>query len=77
MSSDQEYEDFLNKANQDSSEAKASSQSKSKSVGIKAVDTTVPKGLEKVDEFFVSDSDEPFEPISLKYSGDKLPSPGQ
>jgi hypothetical protein len=76
MSSDQDYEAFLNKANQDSTEAKASSQSKSKSVGIQAVNTTVPKSLEKVDEMFVSDSDEPFEPISLKYDGKEMPSPG-
>jgi hypothetical protein len=45
-------------------------------VGIKSVNTTVPKSLEKVDEFFVSDSDEPFEPVSLKYDGEKIPSAG-
>lgn len=74
MSSDQDYEDFLNKANQDSSEAKSTAQSKSKSMGMKSVNTTVPKSLEKVDEIFVSDSDEPFEPVSLKYEGDEIPS---
>jgi hypothetical protein len=74
MSSDADYEAFLNKANQGSSDAKATS--KSKSVGTKSVDTSVPKGLEKVDEFFTSESDEPFEPVSLKYDGDKVPSAG-
>lgn len=75
MSSDADYEAFLNKANQDVSGA--STQSKSKSIGIKAVDTEVPDVLEKVDEVFVSDADEPFEPVSLKYDGDSLPSKGE
>jgi hypothetical protein len=76
MSSDADYEAFLDKANKDSNEAKATSQSKSKSAGTKAVNASVPKGLEKVDEFFTSESDEPFEPVSLKYDGDKVPSAG-
>jgi hypothetical protein len=76
MSSDADYEAFLDKANKDSGEAKATAQSKSKSVGTKAVNAAVPKGLEKVDEFFTSESDEPFEPVSLKYDGDKVPSAG-
>jgi hypothetical protein len=76
MSSDADYEAFLDKANKGSGEAKATAQSKSKSVGTKAVNAAVPKGLEKVDEFFTSESDEPFEPVSLKYDGDKVPSAG-
>jgi len=73
MSSDADYENFLDKANQDTGSAQATSQSKSKSQ-IKAVDTDVPHNLQEVDEVLVSDADEPFEPLSLKYSGDKLPS---
>jgi hypothetical protein len=72
--SDEDYEAFLNKANQDVGGATAQSK---KSVGIKAVDTEIPQGLEKVNEVFVSDADEPFEPVSLKYSGDSLPSKGK
>ncbi|KAF2668310.1 hypothetical protein BT63DRAFT_425634 [Microthyrium microscopicum] len=72
--SDQDYESFLDKANQDTGASKDQAQSKSKSVGIKSVDTDVPVELEKVDEIYVSDADEPFEPLSLKYKGDGLPS---
>lgn len=75
MSSDADYEAFLNKANEDVSGTKT--QSKSKTIGIKAINTEVPKALEKVDEVFVSDADEPFEPVSLTYQGDKLPSTGK
>jgi hypothetical protein len=72
--SDEDYEAFLNKANQDVSGA--TTQSK-KSVGIKSVDTEVPQDLEAIDEVFVSDADEPFKPVSLKYTGSSLPSTGK
>jgi hypothetical protein len=75
MSSDADYAAFLDKANQDT--GSASTQSKSKSFSIKAVNTDVPKSLEEVDEYLMSDSDEPFEPVSLKYTGDKLPDAGE
>jgi hypothetical protein len=71
--SDEDYEAFLNKANQDVSGA--TTQSK-KSVGVKSVDTEVPQDLEAIEEVFVSDADEPFEPVSLKYTGNSLPSAG-
>lgn len=70
MTSDEDYEAFLNKANQ----ASSGTNTQSKSVGVKSVDTEVPKVLESVDEVFVSDADEPFEPVSLKYKGKSLPS---
>jgi hypothetical protein len=73
--SDEDYEAFLNKANEDVSGTKV--QSKSQSIGIKAVNTEVPKALEKVEEIYVSDADEPFEPVALKYQGDSLPSTGK
>jgi len=75
MSSDADYAAFLDKANQDT--GTASTQSKSKSVGIKAVNTDVPKSLSEIDEYLTSDSDEPFEPVSLKYTGDELPVAGK
>ncbi|OCK85716.1 hypothetical protein K432DRAFT_286185 [Lepidopterella palustris CBS 459.81] len=72
MSSDADYASFLDKANQDTG-SKASTQSK-KAVGTKSVNTAVPKALEKIEEYYVSDADEPFEPVSLKYDGDSIPS---
>jgi hypothetical protein len=68
MSSDADYEAFLNKANQDTGSA-----AKSKTAGIKSINTAVPKTLEQIDTVFVSDSDEPFEPISLSFEGGSLP----
>ena len=82
MSSDEAYASFLDKANEDpSSNTKtASSSSAPKSGGsgsgggslsTKAVDTDVPKGLQDVagQEFYVSDSDEPWEAVSLNWEG--------
>jgi hypothetical protein len=71
MSSDADYASFLDKANEDTGAPKATAQSQRKST--KAVNTDVPEVLRDVDEVLVTDSDEPFEPVSLKYSGDKLP----
>jgi hypothetical protein len=66
MSSDQEYANFLEKANQDT----GSSSNEVKTSGFaqtKAVDSAVPKSLKSVDAFYQSDTDEPFEPVALKY----------
>ena len=79
MSTDADYAAFLDKANQDVSSGPAKTQSMSKSLGIKGANVNsaaVPKRLEEVDVFLVSESDEPFEPLSLEYDGGKLPSSG-
>ncbi|KAI4739928.1 hypothetical protein E4T50_09615 [Aureobasidium sp. EXF-12298] len=65
-SSDQEYANFLEKANQDT----GSSSNEVKTSGFaqtKAVDSAVPAPLKNVDAFYQSDTDEPFEPVALKY----------
>jgi hypothetical protein len=72
MSSDADYASFLDKANQDTGPAEQQSSSKKKSYGTKSVDTAVPKTLEKVEEYYVSDADEPFEPVALKYDRSSL-----
>lgn len=72
MGSDEDYASFLDKANQDTG-ASASTQSK---VGTKSVDTAVPKALESVEEYYTSEADEPFEPVSLKWDGEGLPDAG-
>jgi hypothetical protein len=66
MASDADYAAFLEKANQDTGSADATAQ-QSKKVGTKSVDTAVPEVLQRVEEYYVSDADEPFEPVSLKF----------
>lgn len=68
--SDADYEAFLNKANQDTSGGEATVQAKS--YGTKSVNTNVPKVLEEVQEYYVSDADEPFEPVALSFDGDSV-----
>ena len=74
MSSDQAYSSFLDQANQDTGASKASTQSTSGGVSTKTVDTDVPSKLQKVERYYVSEADEPFEPVSLKWSGKNMPS---
>lgn len=75
MSSDAAYASFLDKANQDTGEAQQqSTESGKKSYGSKSVDTAVPTALEQVEEYYISDADEPFEPVALKYEGKDITS---
>ncbi len=72
--SDDAYSAFLDQANQDTGESKAST--KSSPATTRAVDTDVPVPLQKVEQYgyYSSEADEPFEPVSLKWSGDNPPS---
>lgn len=70
--SDDAYSSFLDQANQDTGASKASTQSKTAST--KAVDTEVPATLQGVEQYYVSEADEPFEPVSLKWGGKNMPS---
>ncbi|KAG9185736.1 hypothetical protein G6011_07067 [Alternaria panax] len=72
MSSDTDYAAFLDKANQDTGSAEPKDASQKQSYGTKSVNTAVPKILEQVEEYHVSDSDEPFEPVALKFKGDSV-----
>jgi len=82
MATDEEYMDFLDKANQDPSEGTAKSQSSSKKKEFKATDQGVqpPAPLVKIakDAFYTSDADEPFVPVALNWdaSGKDLPDEG-
>jgi hypothetical protein len=69
MSSDADYAAFLDKANQDTDSAETKDASQKKSYGTKSVNTAVPKVLEQVEEYYISDSDEPFEPVALEFEG--------
>ncbi len=73
---------FLDKANRDPSEGIAKTQGNGNGkVEFKAVDAgvRVPAGLKKAtsEAFYVSDADEPFVPVCLKFEGKKLPDEGR
>lgn len=72
MSSDADYATFLDKANQDTGSAEAQDASQKKSYGTKSVNTAVPSALKQVEEYYVSDSDEPFEPVALEFQGNSV-----
>lgn len=81
MASDEDYSAFLDKANEDPNNGTAKTQSSSGKVQLKAVDqgANVPAVLKKAtkDAFYVSDADEPFEPVCLKLAkGKSLPDEG-
>ncbi|KAJ5375718.1 hypothetical protein N7517_007724 [Penicillium concentricum] len=70
MSSDDSYMAFLNKANADSSGSQAPQQGAG-TVKTETVHSSlsVPKPLQSVDAYYISDTDEPFEPVALKWDG--------
>jgi hypothetical protein len=69
MSSDDAYMSFLDKANAD-----VSGSAPQQGVGTVKTETvhsslSVPKLLQSVDAYYISDTDEPFEPVALKWDG--------
>ncbi|OAA71198.1 hypothetical protein ISF_01749 [Cordyceps fumosorosea ARSEF 2679] len=79
MASDEDYMSFLNKANQDADEAHAKASGTARTQAgsrakLKTLDAgqKAPQGIVKVckEVVYTSDADEPFEPVSLKYTGD-------
>jgi hypothetical protein len=70
MSNDDDYMAFLNKANQDTG-ADATTQQKSSVFKAKDTGSEVPKEIRNVckSAVYVSDADEPFEEVSLKWEG--------
>lgn len=75
MASDEDYAAFLDKANQDPNEGVSKTQSGK--LELKSVDegAEIPKVLKDAtaDAFYISDADEPFVPVSLKFGGKSLP----
>lgn len=72
MSSDDAYSSFLDQANQETGAEKVSARSNTAST--RAVNTDIPVGLQDVEQYYISDADEPFEPVSLKWDGRNMPS---
>lgn len=83
MASDDDYMNFLNKANEDPSAGSAQTTAKdSGKKELKATDhgAEIPQPLVKAteDAFYVSDADEPFVPVSLAWEkGEGLPDEGR
>lgn len=84
MASDEEYLNFLDKANEDPSKGVAKSQSQGPAQAqFKTTDqgVEIPAALKEVtkDAFYVSDADEPFVPVALNWdeAGKGLPDEGE
>lgn len=71
MSSDDAYSSFLDQANQDTGNSEASAQS---SQPAQTVNADVPRLIQNIDQYYTSESDEPFQPVSLKWDGKEVPS---
>lgn len=73
MASDEDYMNFLNKANEDAGGGSASAQRSGGQDKFKTTDSgrQVPQAIQKAikDEVYVTDADEPFEGVALKCSG--------
>lgn len=83
MASDDAYMDFLNKANQDADDAHAEAAAKTSTTKqFKTLDggeSEIPKAVRDAvkDSFYVTDADEPFHGVSLKWGNDGLPDEGE
>lgn len=73
MSSDDSYLAFLNKTNEDLNAGRVAPQQQQKSNVVRTeavdVDVSVPAPLRAIDTYYVSETDEPFEPVVLKWEG--------
>lgn len=70
MSSDDAYMSFLDKVNADLNAGRVPQQGadtvRTETVGA---DVQVPRALQSVNAYYISDTDEPFEPVTLKWEG--------
>lgn len=71
MSSDDAYMSFLDKANADLDSARAEHARRASAPRIETVDMNVrvPAALTSVDMYYTSETDEPFEPVTLRWDG--------
>ncbi|KAJ5666728.1 hypothetical protein N7462_011137 [Penicillium macrosclerotiorum] len=70
MASDNDYMSFLNKANADLDAGRTPQQgaSTTKTETVHA-SVQIPASLQSVDAYYISDADEPFEPVALRWEG--------
>ncbi|RJE17226.1 hypothetical protein PHISCL_10437, partial [Aspergillus sclerotialis] len=74
MSSDDAYMSFLNKANADLGAGRSQGTAQSQSTirtGTLDVNAQVPAPLASINEYYISETDEPFEPVVLKWEDAK------
>ena len=80
MASDEDYMAFLDKANRDPNEGYTKASSSGGKMEFKTTDegVKVPAALTKAAEgaVYVTEADEEFVPVALKYKGSKLPDEG-
>lgn len=77
MASDEDYTSFLEKANQPTGAATASTTSAISKLpnqaDLPSQSSNIPPALKSLDVTFTSESDEPFEPFAVPYPGSSLP----
>lgn len=69
MTADNDYMAFLNKANADVDASRSQRQSQGTPVRTGTVDVhaQIPAALTSIDSYYVSETDEPFEPVVLRW----------
>lgn len=72
MSSDDAYSAFLDKANQDTSGSGSASTQHIKTASKTARKQDVHSAIAGIDAYYVSESDEPFEPVTFDWEGGEL-----
>jgi hypothetical protein len=75
MSSDADYMAFLDKANaqRDAGQQAQTLSTSANNIRTETVETgvSIPSSLKSIDAFYISETDEPFEPVVLKWDGAK------
>lgn len=78
MSDDSSYASFLDKANQDTGVSPLNSGPKAAQApnapSTNTLSSNIPSALQNMNATYTSDTDSPFEPMSLAYDGTELPS---
>ncbi|ODM17714.1 hypothetical protein SI65_06502 [Aspergillus cristatus] len=69
MSSDDAYLSFLEKANSDLSAGQQSTQTQRTETQTVHANAEIPASLQSIDAFYISETDEPFEPVVLEFEG--------
>lgn len=69
MSSDDAYLSFLEKANSDLSTGQQSTQTQRTETQTVHANAEIPASLQSIDAFYISETDEPFEPVVLGFEG--------
>ncbi|KAI9804788.1 MAG: hypothetical protein M1825_001156 [Sarcosagium campestre] len=77
MSSDEAYGSFLDKANQDVGSGRAGHGPSSGFTSTQAITADVPSSLQQVQAYYISETEEPFKPVSLKWTESTLPDDSQ